>query len=343
MDQPLYDHQKAADLAALDVLSEDDLLAILGLQSSSMPGVQSLHVGSTITEESLSDVRNDVASAIRTKPPHPRVAHACDYCRRRKTKVSTQCLYSTLADVRGKCSGEHPVCTSCKKRGKACQWTPLKTTKERRSRKPYDVGFEYNPRHRASAPSAPFIVAPRATYPSVMLPNPMTIWSIEGAVSASHAITNLNPSSDWSVPAQDDCYPTTNVPTAQPTMQTPTGWSVPAQDDCYPTTNVPTAQPTMQTLTGWSTPTQYDVDDDVQWIPSPLSSCPSLGSDISSRESSPLDTPTRANSIPTSVEEATQNFADIDVFFKDLYQGLSPEWSSVLQSWPDETEMPFAQ
>jgi hypothetical protein len=102
--------------------------------------------------------------------------------------------------------------------------------------------------------------------------------------------------------------------------------------------------PTTQTLTGWSAPAQYgwqDVD-----IPSPLSSCPSLESNISSRESSPLDTPTRGNSIPTSaspVEDATQDFQDIDDFFKDLYQGLSPDWSSVLQGWPDETETFFAQ
>ncbi|KAG1770959.1 hypothetical protein EDD22DRAFT_10958 [Suillus occidentalis] len=301
MDQPLYDHEKASDLAVLGILSEDDLLAILGLQlqSSVVPGALPLHVGGTAVEESVSDVRNDndFTGAIRSKAPHPRVVHACDHCRRRKTK----------------CSGDQPVCTSCKKRGKVCQWTPLKTTKERRSRKPYDVGYEYHPRPRApaSAPSAPYIVAPRATYPSVMLPNPMTIWSIEDALAAVQASATFDASAGWSVP---DCYPTT--------MQTPTGWNAPAQ---------------------------YDVDDDVQWIPSPPSSCPSLGSDISSCESSPPDTPTRTSSIPTSTspldfsgEESAQNFNDIDVFFKDLYEGLSPQWSSVLQTWPDEIE-PCAQ
>jgi hypothetical protein len=144
-----------------------------------------------------------------------------------------------------------------------------------------------------------------------MLPDPMTVWSVEDALAAA---ATFNASAGWSAP---DCYPTT-------TTQTPTGWDAPAQ---------------------------YEVDDDVQWIPSPPSSCPSLSSDISSRESSPPDTPSRASSIPTSTspiyfpveDEATQNFADIDIFFKVLYQGLSPEWSSVLQSWPDETEMPFAQ
>ncbi|KAG2126725.1 hypothetical protein BD769DRAFT_1388047 [Suillus cothurnatus] len=185
MEQPLYDHQKTADLAALDLISENDWLVILGLQPSSVP---SAHVDNNIMEESLSDARNDFTAAIRSKAPHPRVAHACDYCRRRKTK----------------CSGEQPVCTSCKKRGKVCQWTPLKTTKDRRSRKPYDVDFEYNPRPRASAPH---IVAPRATYPSVMLPNPMAIWSVEDAVSASQSSTISN----------------------APTTQTLTGWSAPAQ------------------------------------------------------------------------------------------------------------------
>lgn len=156
-----------------------------------------------------------------------------------------------------------------------------------------DVGSEYRPRPSASAP---YIVAPRATYPSVMLPNPMTIWSIEDAMSAAQASTILNASSTRS----------------ELSVQTPTGCSV-----------------------------QYDSDCDVQWIPSPLSSCPSLGSDDSSRESSPLDTPTRANSTPDPIyEEPAQNFDDIDDFFKDLYQALSPEWSSVLQSWP---EMSFAQ
>lgn len=188
-----------------------------------------------------------------------------------------------------------------------CQWTPLKTTKERRSRKPYDVGVEYRPRPRPRAP-APYIVAPRATYPSVLLPNPMTIWSVEDALAAVHARATFDASAGWSAP------------------------------DCYPTT-------TMQTPVGWSASTQYDVDDDVQWIPSPPSSCPSLSSDISSRGSSPPDTPSRASSIPTSTspldfpgDEAAQNFNDIDVFFKDLYEGLSPQWSSVLKTWPDNTE-----
>lgn len=275
MEQPLYD-QKAADLAALDLIPEDDWLTILGLQSSSAPGAYWMHVDSPPIAES--DVQNDFTAAIRTKVSHPRVAHACDYCRRRKTK----------------CSGDQPVCTGCKKRGKVCQWTPIKTTKERRSRKPYDVGSEYRPRPSASA-SAPSIVAPRATYPSVMLPNPMTIWSIEDAMSAAQASTISNASSSRSAPS-------------------PTGWSP-----------------------------QYDSDCDVEWIPSPLSSCPSLGSasDDSSREWSPLDTPARANSTPDPIyfsgEEPAQSFDDIDDFFKDLYQALSPEWSSV---WP---EMPFAQ
>ncbi|KAG2145366.1 uncharacterized protein EDB93DRAFT_1152023 [Suillus bovinus] len=264
MDQPLYD-QKAADLAAL----EHDLMAILGLQSLPVP-------------ESLPEIRKEFTAVIRAKVPHPRVSHACDHCRRRKTK----------------CSGEQPVCTSCMKSGKVCEWTPLKTTKERRSRKPYDV--EYKPRPHASAPS---IVAPRATYPSVMLPNPMTIWSVEDAISASQATTTSNASSG-------------------------------------PSTPPPAVKHTAQTLTGWDVPAQYDsdyVDFDSQWI---QSSCPSLGSDDSdsSRESSPLNTPTRADSSPSPVhfsgEEAAQNFDDLDTFFKDLYGGLSPDWSSVLQ-WPE--------
>ncbi|KAG2075350.1 hypothetical protein BDR04DRAFT_1228703 [Suillus decipiens] len=303
MEQPLYDHQEAADLAALDLISEDDWVTILGLQSSSVPGAHASHVNSAIMEESVSDIRNDFTATIRTKAPHPRVAHACDHCRRRKTK----------------CSGDQPACTGCKKRGKVCQWTPLKTTKERRSRKPYDVGFEYNPRPRAPAPSAQYFVASKATCPSVMLPNPMTIWSIEDATSTSQASTTLNASSSRSVRAQYDCYPTTSAQAVEPTMQTLTGWNAPA-------------------------------DHDWQEIPSPSSSCPSLESGISSRESSPLNTPTRANSIPTStsplcfpVEDAAQNFHDIDAFFKDLCQGLSPDWSSVLQNLSDETEVFFAQ
>ncbi|KAG1757986.1 hypothetical protein EDB19DRAFT_79007 [Suillus lakei] len=306
MEQPLYDHQKAADLAALEAVSEDDLLAIIRLLSSSVPGAHSLPGDHpTVLEESPSKFQNDSTAAIRTKPPYPRVAHACDHCRRRKIK----------------CSGEQPMCTSCKKRGRVCHWTPLKTTKERRSRNPYDVGIEYNPRPRAPAPSAPYIVAPRATYSSVMHPNPMAIWSIEDSISSQGG----NAPTGWSVPAQYDCqeaYPT-NAPSVKPPMQAPTGWGVPAQYD-------------------WQ-----DVDVDVHWIPSPPSSCPSLGSDMSSRGSSPLGTPTSANSsldsaspLFYSVEEAASNF---DAIVNDLYQGLSPEWSSFLQSWSDETEMLFAQ
>ncbi|KAG2122781.1 hypothetical protein DEU56DRAFT_831303 [Suillus clintonianus] len=274
MEQPLC-HQKSADLAALEILSEDELLSIVDLLCSSAPGAHSDY--STIMEESHSEeVQNDFTAAIRAKPPHPRVAHACDHCRRRKTK----------------CSGEQPACSSCKKRGKVCQWTPLKTTKERRSRKPYDVDIEYRPRPRAPVP---YIMAPRATYPSsVMLPNPMTIWSTENFMSAP-------------------------APIVKSTTQAPTGWSAPAQYDCQ------------------------EVDINFNWIPSPPSSCPSLGSDVSSCESSLLGTPSSSNSRISSASPVEDSASDIDTFFSELYQGLSPEWTSLLNNWSDETEMFIAQ
>ncbi|KAG1738379.1 uncharacterized protein EDB91DRAFT_1337047 [Suillus paluster] len=181
LDAPLS-HQKSADLPGQDAMSQDELLAMVtSFLSLSVPGAHSSPVDHPIAfEESPSQF----TAVIRTKPPHPRVAHACDHCRRRKIK----------------CSGEQPVCDSCEKKGRACQWTPLKTTKERRSRKPYDI-VEYRP--RPSAP-APYIAAPNPT------PNPVTLWSTEDLMSASQAATMTNP------------------PMVKPMVQALTGWSAPA-------------------------------------------------------------------------------------------------------------------
>lgn len=103
LEQPLFNvHHKAADFAALDAISEDDLLAIVKLLFSSAPGAHSLPNGNpNILEESPSEFQNDFTAAVRTRLPHPRVAHACDHCRRRKTKVNIQSLFiSILANVR---------------------------------------------------------------------------------------------------------------------------------------------------------------------------------------------------------------------------------------------------
>ncbi|KAG0702949.1 hypothetical protein DFH29DRAFT_998904 [Suillus ampliporus] len=276
MDTPLY-HQKSADLAALDAVSRKDLIAICA-SFLSKPCAHSLPINHPIAfEESPSQF----TAAIRTKPPHPRVAHACDHCRRRKTKVSPKMsFHPTLANVRGKCSGDQPACDSCKKKGRECQWTPLKTTKDRRSRKPYDISIEYKQRARAptppathfALPTAPYIAAPRMTYPSVMLPNPWALWSTEDAISAPQAVT---------IP---------DLPIAKSGVQGLTGWSAPAQD--------------------WQ-----DIDLDFEWsLPSPPSSCPSLTSEASSCASSPPHT-------PVAVEEvAPPNSDEMDAFFRDLFQ-----------------------
>ncbi|KAG1764210.1 hypothetical protein EDD22DRAFT_1019559 [Suillus occidentalis] len=273
LEQPLFNvHQKAADLAALDAISEDDLLAIVKFLFSSAPGAQSLPTGNpNILQESSSEFQNDFTAAVRTRLPHPRVAHACDHCRRRKTKG-----------------------------------TVLWGTAKRRSRKPYDVSIPYRPRPCASAPTPPHIAAPRVTYPSVMLPNPTSFWSFEDGMSASQANT------------------TSNAPFIKPPMQVPTVWSAPAQCD-------------------WQ-----DVDFDVQSIPFSPSSCPSLWSDDSSRGSSPLGTPisatfTSASPLFFSSEETILNPDEIETSFDDLYQGLTSEWYSLSQRWPDETESIFAQ
>ncbi|KIK37386.1 hypothetical protein CY34DRAFT_810377 [Suillus luteus UH-Slu-Lm8-n1] len=117
------------------------------------------------------------------------------------------------------------------------------------------------------------------------------------------------------------------------------------------TSNAPSIKLPMQVHTVWSAPAQCDwqgVDFDVQSIPSPPSSCPSLWSDNSSRSSSPLGTPisatfTSASPLFFSLEETALNSDEIDVSFDDLYQGLTSEWYSLSQSWLDETETVFAQ
>ncbi|KAG2752081.1 hypothetical protein P692DRAFT_20830285 [Suillus brevipes Sb2] len=107
----------------------------------------------------------------------------------------------------------------------------------------------------------------------------------------------------------------------------------------------------MQVPTAWSAPAQcdwQDVDFDVQLIPSPPSSCPSLRSDNSSRGSSPLGTPisatfTSASPLFFPLEETALNSDEMEASFDDLYQDLTSEWHSLLQSWPDETETIIAQ
>ncbi|KAG1738363.1 uncharacterized protein EDB91DRAFT_1337039 [Suillus paluster] len=271
-------HQKSADLPAQDAMSQDELLAMVtSLLSTSVPGAHSSPVDHPISfEESPSQF----TAAIRTKL-HPRVAHACDHCRRRKTK----------------CSGDQPVCDSCKKKGRACQWTPIKTTKERRSRKPYDV-VEYRPRPSAPAPTAPYIAAPRPMYPSVMLPNPMTLWSTQDLMSASQATTMAN------------------IPMVKPVVQAHTGWSAPVQYD-WQDLNVDIQ---------W-------IESPPSSCPSLASS---VSSCESSPPRTPVNVEEAlVSASPLFVEEALPNFDDTDAFFRELFGSLPSEWSPLLDtgSW----------
>jgi hypothetical protein len=153
-------------------------------------------------------------SIRRMKPSHPRVAHACDQCRRKKTKVSTKVsVWEASADIRVQCSGEQPVCESCKNKGRVCQWTPIKSTSDRR-RKPYDAGLQYQRVNENRAKELPHIVVHKQMYPSALETVPSTTWSIEGIDSPlppAVALTKSHPVSptsqvlmSWSAPVEDD-------------------------------------------------------------------------------------------------------------------------------------------
>jgi len=45
---------------------------------------------SSLSDLAIADLLQNMSAAIGMKPAHARVAHACDHCRRLKTKVSTQ-------------------------------------------------------------------------------------------------------------------------------------------------------------------------------------------------------------------------------------------------------------
>jgi hypothetical protein len=127
LEQPLFNvHQNAADLAALEAISEDDLLAIVSFLFSSAPGAHSIPTGNlNVLEESPSEFQNDFTAAVRTRLPHPRVAHACDHCRRRKTKVNIQSLFvSILADIRDSVVG-NSQCVRAVRKEAGCASGPL--------------------------------------------------------------------------------------------------------------------------------------------------------------------------------------------------------------------------
>lgn len=183
-----------------------------------------------------------------------------------------------------------------------CQWTPLKTSKYRRSRKPYDAWIPYQP-PLAPAPKAPepsHSETPSSMYssPSVMLP-----WSVE-----------LEDTKIMSF-AQGPSLP--SAPMVETMVQ--------------------------QAYTDWSAP-QHGCEEDwntySQWIPSPPSSCPSSSStsdDCSSWESS-------SSTYSQSATQETPSFAgpsffpaqaplspsgsEVEAFFHQLYQCISPDWSS---------------
>jgi len=163
------------------------------------------------------------------KSMHPRATHACDQCRCRKTK----------------CSGEQPVCASCKSRGRVCQWTPHKSTANRRSRKSYDAGIRYQPRtHAPRAPELPHIAAPRPRYPCILLQDPSTTSSIAGTPPQSSHMGGRPAPAGWSALTQyeydwqDFIDPRPSPPSSCPSSDVSSCKSVPS----HTTPVTPTSQ-----------------------------------------------------------------------------------------------------
>jgi len=68
----------------------------------------------TISDLAIAGLLENI-SAIRMKPPHARVAHACDYCRRLKTKVTAPSVsfrlpHSLTSGLRAVLGGTARVC-----------------------------------------------------------------------------------------------------------------------------------------------------------------------------------------------------------------------------------------
>ncbi|KAJ8589558.1 hypothetical protein M405DRAFT_933393 [Rhizopogon salebrosus TDB-379] len=128
---------------------------------------------STLSDLAISELFQNMSATIRMpEPPRARVAHACNHCRRLKTK----------------CSGGQPECESCLRKGRVCHWTPLKTSKYRRSRKPYDSWIPYLPPIAPKVSDCPRVATPRPTYPS----GPLS-WSIQGTVLSLSQSNSMAP------------------------------------------------------------------------------------------------------------------------------------------------------
>ncbi|OJA18326.1 hypothetical protein AZE42_02809 [Rhizopogon vesiculosus] len=215
-------------------------------------------------------------SDVRMKLPHARVAHACDHCRRLKTK----------------CSGQQPECASCQRKGRVCEWTPLKTSKLRRSRKPYDAWIPYQPpiAPKAKVLEQSRVATPRPTYPNVMLP-----WSIGGTILSLAQAASM-----------------ATAPMVETMVQEAfTDWSVPRQ---------------------YGYQEGLDIHDQWTSSPPSSCPSSSSRSDSSSCESAPPLTPKTPTSTSPSFspteEPQMPSDADMEAFFHQLYRCISPMWSS---------------
>ncbi|KIK42053.1 hypothetical protein CY34DRAFT_164412 [Suillus luteus UH-Slu-Lm8-n1] len=125
----------------------------------------------TVSPEGSYIPPHELTGPMRSKRAQHRVVHACDECRNKKKK----------------CSGEQPLCLSCKKAGRVCTWTPIKTSKNRPCHN-YGVAKLCRPqsytRERKSMTRQLLIgdiAAPKPTYP-------IKLQDIQGAATSAFAI-----------------------------------------------------------------------------------------------------------------------------------------------------------
>jgi hypothetical protein len=155
---------------------------------SPVGGESSTTARETVFPEGSYAPPHELTGPVRSRRAQHRVVHACDECRNKKKKVrSSPQHYFRTSDHRAQCSGEQPLCLSCKRAGRVCTWTPIKTSKNRPCLN-YGVANLCGPQSYTREWKSMTrqlhigdIAAPKPTYP-------IKLQDLQGAVTSASAI-----------------------------------------------------------------------------------------------------------------------------------------------------------
>lgn len=134
-------------------------------------GESSTPARETVSSEGSYAPTHELTGTVRSRRAQPRAIHACDECRSKKKK----------------CSGDQPLCSSCKKAGRVCTWTPMKTSRNRPCLGNYSVAKSCQPpsysSRRNSTTRQLYIAAPKPRYP-------IKLQDMQGKATLTSAVQN---------------------------------------------------------------------------------------------------------------------------------------------------------